>query len=293
MGVVWATDRGLYPLRAPKRDGQGLGEVMIFHWMPLARPKPKPKPMTGWEKFKAGLRWMLEQEGKAAIAQSQADLAASQAMAKLVTNIFTKHQDDGLGVALDIICVAATIVLLPEILAAGTVAMGIGLAAAAGGAALLVADGAAYGVEMWGDDEAAEEIKKKTETLRIIATVMTLPDLAYGGFKAVSEYREVRELMEVDARTAEAAEKLGQRTANPNRAQRYEQIAERAQLRAQLRAEQLAASRKLELLPRAAGTASVGLLTREEIESEESMLHEVTKRLQIHSAIVHKEAGVK
>jgi hypothetical protein len=72
VGFVWATDRGLYPLRAPQRDGQGLGEVLVFQWTALPPPPPKPRPLTRWEKVKAGIRWMLEQEGKAQIAEAQA-----------------------------------------------------------------------------------------------------------------------------------------------------------------------------------------------------------------------------
>jgi hypothetical protein len=198
-----------------------------------------------------------------------------------------------LGVAIDIICVTVSIILLPEILAASAGLMAVSLAAAAGGGLLLAADGYAYGQEMMDDEAGAEETKKQTELLRIFATVMTLPDLAYGGYKAVGEYREVGELLEADERTAQAAENIGQRTAKADRAKRYEQIAERTHLRAQIRAEKLAASRKLELLPRAAGGGGAGLLTREEINNRESLLHEVAKRLRIHATTVHKAAGVK
>ena len=65
-------------------------------------------------------------------------------------------------------------------------------------------------------------------------------------------------------------------------ANRFAQIAERANLRAQIRTEQIIASMKLEMAPRVAGIAAVGLLVREEVASDETMMHRAMERLRIH-----------
>ena len=72
---------------------------------------------------------------------------------------------------------------------------------AAGGAVLLVTDGVAFGMEMSGNEEEAEKFKKRTEKVRLAATIMTLPDLFYGGYKVVREMKEIREFAAADRTT--------------------------------------------------------------------------------------------
>lgn len=66
------------------------------------------------------------------------------------------------------------------------------------------------------------------------------------------------------------------------------QIVERANLRAQLRGEQLTAMMRLELRPRPAAVAGVGLFVREEILNDESLLHQFMRRSQLTCVAVHK-----
>lgn len=159
---------------------------------------------------------------------------------------------------------------------------------AAGGAILLVADGVAFGMEMSGNEEEAEKFKKRTEKVRLAATIMTLPDLFYGGYKVIREMKEIRELAVADRTTSTAASNLAQRTASAQRADRYMQIVERANLRAQIRSEQLTALLKLEIRPRRAGLGGVGLFVREEITSDDSLLNQLARRLEISCIAVHK-----
>ncbi len=142
-------------------------------------------------------------------------------------------------------------------------------------------------MELADDDDGAEAFKKKTEKLRLIATVMTLPDIAYGGAKMVKELLEIREFRAMDRVTAEAATNMSARTTNAARAERLRQIAERANLRAQIRSEQIAATLKLELSNRTVGAGSAGLLVREEIKSDESLWHQFLQFLQVHCTGLH------
>ena len=278
-GIVWTANGNLYPMRAPKRDGDGIGAISVFEWN---KPPPPAKPPSGFmAKLKAFIRSALEAEGKAALQESQANLAMGQAMAQGLSRMFTSHVDDGAGVVLDVLCIALSIALLPTGIGA------LGFVGLVGGAFLLGTDGAAYAMEMSGDDEGAESFKKQTERYRIFATLMTLPDVAYGGVKLVKELVEVKELRAMDRITAQAATNMSARTTNAARVERLHQIAARANLRAQIRSEQIAAALKLEATGKVAGAGSVGLLMREEIQTDESLLHQFLKYLQVHCTAVH------
>ena len=281
VGVVWSALGAIYPLRAPRRDAGGFGDVVVFEWS--TEPPPSPKPPTGfWDRTKAFITDCLEQEGRAAELQSQADMAMGRALGQAVDRMVRNHRDDGVGVALDILCIGLSIALLPTGLGA------LGVLALAGGVVLLASDGAAYASELAGDDQMAEAIKKKTEVLRIIATVATLPDAVFGGIKAVQELREVSALLPRATRTAASAESMAARTANAARAERFAQIAQRAHLRAQLRQEQIFALLRLEIAPRGAGSISTGLLMREEITGDHSTMNSVVRRLRLHMTATHR-----
>jgi hypothetical protein len=220
--------------------------------------------------------------GEANVQQGRSYMAMGRAMNTAIDRMIHTHHDDAVGVAIDVLCVAVAIVLLP------TGITEIGAAALLGGSILLLADGAIYAQEICGDEEGAAQTRKNTEVLRIVATVMTLPDLAFGGAKAVREIQEIRELQTIDRSTAAAAEGLAARTARAERAERFAQIAERANIRAQDRSRQIMHQLKMEIAPRAAGTGGVGLLLREEITDDESLLHETARRLHIHCIGTHR-----
>ncbi len=281
VGVVWSTQGALYPLRAPRRDAGGFGDIVIFEW--TAAPPPPPKTPSGfWPRTKAFIKSCLEQEGRAAIAQSEANMAMGQAVGKVFDRMVHTHRDDALGVGLDILCIGLSIALLPTGLGA------LGFLALTGGVVLLITDGAAYANELAGDDEQAEMIKKKTEMIRIFATVATLPDAVFGGVKAVRELREVADLLPKATKTAAVAESMAVRTANTARAERLAQIAERAHLRAQLRQEQISALLRLEIAPRGAGSVSTGMLVREEVQNDKSAMNSLVQRLRLHVTAAHR-----
>ena len=280
VGIAWVSRGTVYPLRAPRRDGDGVGVVAAFEWS--QSPPPPPKPPSGfWGKVKAFLVRALEQQGEAQIAEAEANLAMGRAIGRVFERMGSNKMD-GVGVALDILCVAASIALLPTGLGM------VGLVGLFGGSLLLYTDGKAYGMELAGDDEGAEAYKKQTEKMRIFATILTLPDLAYGGFKAVRELQEIREMRVLDRTTASAATNMAARTEQAARAERLAQIAERANLRAQLRTKQIMASIKLEMVPRAAGSIATGLLLKDEIKENESVMQEFFRRLHIHCVALHR-----
>lgn len=216
------------------------------------------------------------------MAEARRKMMLGQALERGVCRMFTSHQDDAAGLAFDIICVAASIALLPTGLGV------IGFAGLIGGSMVLVADGVAYGMEIGGNDEGAEAFKKRSEGVRLVGTIMTLPDFAFGGFRAIRELKEIRGLLALDRTTARAAETIGPRTARADRAARYAQIAERAHLRTQIRSKQIAASLKLEMAPRAAAAGGTSLLLREEVTNDKSLMHQITRQLSFHLASGHK-----
>ncbi|MDZ5645720.1 hypothetical protein [Nitrospirillum sp. BR 11828] len=282
VGITWATGDAIYPLRAPTWDSGGFGDNVVFQWnhIPAAFPK-HPPPTDFWHKVKAFIDQCMEAQGQAAIAQGQANLAMAQAMANIFNSI--PHKDDAFGVTLDIICFAATIALLPTGLGE------LGVLAFIGGSFLLAADSTIYGMELAGDEEGANAVRERTEKMRIVATVMTLPDLFKNGWIALKEIREASQLIRADMNTARAAESLGARTTSVARAERYAQVAERAHLRSQLRAQQIRAGVTLDIMPRIAGAGSAVIIGREEIETESSVLHQIAHRLKMHTVAVKKQ----
>jgi hypothetical protein len=271
----------IYPLRAPHRDGNGIGVVAAFEWSP--KPPPPPRPPQGyWEKFKAFMNRYMAMVGEANLQQGRSYLAMGRALDTGINRMIHSHRDDAFGVAIDVVCVALALALLPTGLTE------IGILGLVGGSIMLGADGYVYGCEIAGDEEGAEVWRKKLEGLRIAGTIMSLPDIAFGGVKAVKELQEFRELRAIDQSTAAAGEGLAARTASAARADRYAQIAERANLRAQIRTRQITASWQLEIAPRVAGSIGTALLLREEITEDHSMLNETAHRLRVHCIGTHR-----
>ena len=181
-----------------------------------APPPPKPKGLLA--KFETFFSDAFQRYGEAKITSTEANLAASQALGNAIGKLFSSHADDGVGVALDIVCVGLSVALIFTGVGA------LGAIAFAGSVVLAGADGIAYAKEMTGDDEGAEAFKKQTETIRLVATVATLPDLAWGGLKAIREFREVEELSRMSSMTANTAEALAARTSSASRAKHYAEL---------------------------------------------------------------------
>lgn len=279
VGVVWAARGGLYPLRPPTKRADNLADVVVFAWQDAPKPLP-PAPSGFLASIKAFLERAAEAQYQASMAEAQANMAIGQAIGSVFNRMTHTHRDDGVGVAIDVLCIALSIALIPTGIGLVTTVAGI---AALGGAALLAMDGTAYAMEMTGDDEGAENVKNKTEVYRIIATVMTLPDLFKGGYIAVRELREVVLALPRAEQTAATAGRLANDARDADRARRYAQIAERAKLRAQIRREQIIGSMTHEITPRTGGLGSGGLLIREEIQNDKSLYHQTLSRLQIHA----------
>ena len=223
----------------------------------------------------------MELEAKGQLNEAQANMAMGQALGTGIQRMFS-HKTDTAGMVIDVLCIVASIALLPTGIGA------LGFLGLVGGGMLLYMDGKAYGMELGGDDAAAEKYKKETERLRLFATLITLPDFGWNGLKAVRELKEVRSMIAMDRATARAAEGLAQPTARADRAARYHQIAERAHLRTQIRTQQIQASLKLEMAPRGVAAGGIGILLHDEITSKESYLHETARRLSVHLTSVHK-----
>ena len=282
VGVAWASGGAVYPLRRPGQDSAGFAQAILFEWHPAPPPRQLVGPSGLFGRLERVVEGALAQIGQQEVARSDSALAMSQTLVQAFGSLRMGQKSDAASVALDVIGVAFSL---------GALATGvgfIGMMALVGGGVLLLADGAAYGMEITGHGEAAETFKKRTEVFRLVATVMTLPDAAWGGAKAIRELLEVRELRTASRTTAAIAGTLAGRTANAARASQYAQIAERARLKAQIRSEQIRGLLLHELTPRATVPPSVYLLLREELDKDNhSAIASVLRRLTFHVVTLH------
>ena len=131
VGVAWAANGALYPFRAPRRDGDGIGTVAIFQWS--TAPPPPPRPPQGFrEKFIAFWSRYAEMQAESARIEAEGNMALARSISTGINRMIHSHQDDGFGVAMDVLCVAISLALLPTGLGV------IGLAGLVGGVFLLV-----------------------------------------------------------------------------------------------------------------------------------------------------------
>lgn len=281
VGVVWTANGAICPLRAPRRDGAGFGDVVVFEWSRVSRATPRP-PSDFWSKARKLLDDYFAMQGRTAQFQAASYVSLNQTLDATVHRALTEHRDDAAGVALDVLCVALSLALLPTGLGAFAV---VGIV---GSSFLLATDTVIYGVEISDNEKGAEWLKNHTLLLRVLATVMTLPDVAYGGLKIINEMREISELRLIDKVTAATATALGSRATSAARVDRYMQIAERAHLRTQIRTQQISAMLKFEITPRVAGVGSAGLLVREQLTENKEALQNIMERIKVHVIGVKK-----
>ncbi len=263
VGIAWSSLGELTPLRRPQYDSGGFGDVLVFGWDLIPPPSP-PRP-DAWGKFLDYMESALADIGQSQLDQANAQLEADRAIGHAVSGVFSRMADpknrmDGAGVALDVLCVGLS-------LAAMATPVGwIGLAAFAGSVALLAADGGAYGAELAGDDTLANGIKDQTQLLRVCATILTLPDIAWGGLKAVQEINEVRALRASSLSTAARADADAMRSVSRGKA--FASIADRARQRAAARMVKLRWMMAHEITPRAIAPGGIYLLIDELTDKE-------------------------
>ena len=102
------------------------------------------------------------------------------------------------------------------------------------------------------------------------------------------DVRELREMRALDETTEAAARGMSTRTANASRAQRLKEIAERAHLRAERRTRNIVLKLHMDPPSKASGVAGSILFAREEYINDESVAHQIARRLQVHCTSVHK-----
>lgn len=85
VGIVWVAQGAIHPLRAPRRDGEGMGVVAMFEWTQL--PPPPPKPPSGWRAtLRSWLHSYLMAQYQASMAEAQANMALGQAISSASTH---------------------------------------------------------------------------------------------------------------------------------------------------------------------------------------------------------------
>ena len=275
LGVAWYSLAGLTPLRRPSYDASGIGACLVAQWNP-SPPTPPAKPRGIYQEVKAAIKATLEAYGEGQMAQSEIAMSQAQALAKVLQPALGGDRwKDALGVGGDIVGVAIGI-------AVGCT--GVGLVAELafwGGAACLLMDGAAYGLEVSGHDDYATTLNKWDEPLRLVAAVAALTDAGWNGYRTFSE--EIPKLrlertssMRTAARAnADATRVAGSATgaadaARKVLAEKYAALGERANKRAADLASKLQRTWALDLAPKGVLTpAATALLVDSEIESQQ------------------------
>ena len=276
VGICWKGSDGLIPIRRPSWDGDGYGSVLIVQFDDQSPTHPGAR-LGFFASVERALQEAMESYGEAELFNGQVALAQGQMIDQAIGSVFAriadrKNRSDGIGVLLDVIAVGLTI---------ASIGTGVGAIAMLGfyaGCALLVMDGAAYGLEITGYDKGAEWTKNVTEIPRMIATAACLTDAAYGGYKAVREMVELKTLRAGSMVTAGAADAQAARVARGasglseaermSYARRYADIAERARTRAATKARKLNSMWAHEVTPRATVPGSAYLLVDDELKPD-------------------------
>lgn len=174
----------------------------------VAAPPPPPPLVRHWysetvDFFEESIR--AQYEGGMAVIEDQ--VALRQKIIDAVdthvwqpTHTFLLHHKliaDGIGVAVDVVGVVAGVAFVvaaaPELMGGaaiiGTIGLITGGIAAVGSFILLFVDGRVFGAELSGDAKNAAELEDSrwTQWMRVVGTVMTLPDVAVGGVHTLQE----------------------------------------------------------------------------------------------------------
>ncbi len=304
-GVAWLNDGRLYALRAPRFDNDGNGQIITYGVRPAPAPSPPP-PQGAGARLKAWFWRQMAFQGEMAMQESEANLAMGQAIDKAISTAYRravgKDREDTKGIAFDVAAVAISAFLLLT----GTAEV-VGIVAAVGGVALLVMDGAAYGTELAGDDEAADKIKDITFPFRCLAMLATLPDAAWNVGKVLAEGGKIAaEAARIDTtvsratadaarstRAASSAADMAESGRASARAQKYAAIGERARLKAVAARQKLAAFLTANAAGRALIVPSTALLVKEVKEDSSQDWRGETNtwlsRYVFHVSSVHRE----
>ena len=305
-GIAWLNNGTLYALRPPRFDGNGNGLILTLQHDTTAAVRKAIAPAGLGQRLK---NWFMKQmalQGQAEMQQAQAELAAGKAVDGFVTAAYRravgKDRSDTEGMAIDIVCVALSVVLI----ATGGAEV-LGVIALAGGVAMLLMDGTAYVQELAGDDEMAERTKDATFDYRLLAMVAALPDAVWNvgkvlaeGSKMISEAARIDTVVSRaagDAARSGAAAGRATETLEANRAaaraKRYAEIGEKARTRA-------AAARlrlRLYLTEQAASRVLIPpsmLLLAKELREDDAQdrrqaLNGMLQHMSFHVSSVHRE----
>lgn len=223
-GISYSDGRSVAVVRRPAgRQNLWLNVLRSLVAAPKAPAKSASHAPSAWERVERFFERAMTAYGESELRNAEATMAASQALGAMVDRgmwqptheWLQKHKliADGLGVAVDVVGVVAgvafAVAIAPEL---GVVAIVAGLSAFAGSAILLGVDGAVLGLELAGREESAKAIEDShtAQWARIVGTIMTLPDMAVGGVRAIKEIgtlaNEGREAAAASRAAVDAAE---------------------------------------------------------------------------------------
>ena len=241
-GIAWIASGKLHTIRRPNYDGQGYGDLVVFEFAGLP-PPAAPPPDNGGGIVAWFSSVVTAAKDKVVGEVRAAGQVIENGLARAWRNAVgtREHRLDGLGVAIDVVGIGASLVLMSF----GPLEV-LGAVALIGGAALLVMDGASYVSEIAGNDKTADNIKHFTFYPRCLATLATLPDAVWGIGKVVLDAGEMglkvaQSVSTADRATADAsrvtaAARTSQTDIQASRAaslaKRYTEIGEAAQRRA-------------------------------------------------------------
>ncbi len=252
-GVAWADPYGAVVLRPPAYDDDGLGLMLCVGNHGVVPPKPKREKPPGFAQRVGDVLMRLmadygRQQMRQALMQQEASKALGDAVVehvwKPVHEFLEEHKvlADGVAVGLDALGVLAgaglMIAVVTGAVALSPLALGAGVAAAAGSVVLLAIDGTVFSFEARGEMARAEAIEDEPviQWARIGATVLLLPDLAYGGIRALREVKalpsEIKESKALVGEDLEAAARQRERAGLVRNPEKHPAPVQRHQARA-------------------------------------------------------------
>lgn len=195
IGIIWCSQNACALIRKPVPDTDGYCYTVVMEWHPGEPPPPPPAKPTFWQRMENIFWDAMDQEGRTAVAQGQAQLA----MGQTVIDFFNSKDGEHIaGIAIDVIgvlCFAA--LFIPGI---GEAELGFIAAARAGQWALtagrvtagLAATGSLIAARVDGKylllrcqdgEKAAQEWDDLPEASQelIAAAILAIPDFLVGG----------------------------------------------------------------------------------------------------------------
>lgn len=237
-GISFSDGQSISIVRRPHASSAGTAQWFNVLREHIAAPLPTPPKSNGAiQRMEHWFDQAMTAYGQSELDNSRATIAgANAANAALDAHIWQpthqwmlKHKlvADGVGVVGDVVGVVAGVAFIMTVgLELGVLAAITGVLALAGSAILFVCDGSVFATEVTGNEVISKKIEsnKTIQWLRVVGTIMILPDIPVGGVRALEEVgslageAKVAKATAINATTDAATQRARiEKIRNPNR----------------------------------------------------------------------------